>query len=273
MQRTFRRSAATVLLAAAALIATAAHAGHAWGSYHWARTSNPFALTFADNLTQVSWKNALSIAASDWSESTLLEVAVTQGSTNPKNCRPTAGRGDVCNSKYGNTGWLGVAQIWAGGSHITQGIVKLNDTYFNTATYNTADWRQLVTCQEVGHIFGLGHQDENFSNGNLNTCMDYTNSPASNTQPNAHDHQQLATIYSHLDNTTTIQSTVPMPAAMLGRDFDRQSSWGQLMKRSRDGARETYERHFGNGFRIITHVFWALEEGGPAHRQQRANEE
>lgn len=37
--------------------------------------------------------------------------------------------------------------------------------------------RCLVTCQEVGHTFGLDHRDENFDNGNLGTCMDYTNDP------------------------------------------------------------------------------------------------
>src|SRR5688572_31754287 len=52
-------------------------------------------------------------------------------------CRPTAGRIEVCNAAYGNNGWLGIAQIWISGAHITQGTTKLNDTYFNTDTYNT----------------------------------------------------------------------------------------------------------------------------------------
>ena len=43
---------------------------------------------------------------------------------------------EVCNATYGNTGWLGVAQIWTSGSHIVQDTGKLNDTYFNTAKYN-----------------------------------------------------------------------------------------------------------------------------------------
>ena len=108
------------------------------------------------------------------------------------NCKPTVGRIEVCNGNYGNNGWLGIAQIWiTGGVHITQATTKLNDTYFNTPTYNTPAWRQLVVCQEVGHNFGLGHQDENFDNVNLNTCMDYTSDPASNQHPNNHDYWQL----------------------------------------------------------------------------------
>ena len=29
--------------------------------------------------------------------------------------------------------------------------MKLNDSYFNSAPYNTTVWRSLVMCQEVGH--------------------------------------------------------------------------------------------------------------------------
>jgi len=260
-----------VAAALAGLMVTAG-ANHSWGNYHWARTSNPFNLILGDNVS-TAWDSYLVTTSNDWSASAVLNTAIQPGKANPRNCRPTAGRAEVCNSTYGNTGWLGVAEIWASGSHITQGVVKLNDTYFNTATYNTAPWRQLVTCQEVGHIFGLGHQDENFNNANLGTCMDYTSDPSTNQHPNRHDYDQLVTIYSHLDSSTTVGLSAPMPAAMIGRDFDRQSSWGQLKKRSRDGARETYERSFGDGFTLVTHVFWAQQEGGPAHRQQRANEE
>ena len=46
-----------------------------------------------------------------------------------------SGTTQVCNSSYGNNGWLGLASInLTGGTHITQGSAKMNDTYFNTAT-------------------------------------------------------------------------------------------------------------------------------------------
>jgi len=85
---------------------------------------------------------------------------------------------EVCNAAYGTNGWLGVAQIWVSRRHIVQGTTKVNDTYFSTGKYNTPAWRQMVMCQEVGHTFGLVHQDENFNNTNLGTCMDYTNDRA-----------------------------------------------------------------------------------------------
>jgi len=163
----------------------------------------------------------------------------------------------VCNATYGSTGWLGVAQIWISGTHITQGTVKLNDSYFNTATYNKPEWRQLVTCQEVGHTFGLDHQDENFSNANLGTCMDYTNNPLgppSNTDPNKHDYDELATIYSHADSFTTVGATNRSAAPAV---LDHPSEWGQLMKVSHGGKTQIFERDFGNGQRVVTFVIWA----------------
>ena len=114
--------------------APTAKADHSWGNYHWARTANPFNLKLGDNLSS-NWDAYLTGASTDWSLSSVLETLVVPGNTNPKNCRTTSGRVEVCNSKYGNNGWLGVASIWASGEHITQGTVKLNDSYFSTAKY------------------------------------------------------------------------------------------------------------------------------------------
>ena len=64
-------------------------------------------------------------------------------------------------------------------------------------------------CQEVGHTLGLDHQDENFDNPNLGTCMDYTSDPGTNQHPNQHDYDELEAIYAHLDTTTTVGSAAP----------------------------------------------------------------
>src|SRR5205823_6283738 len=133
--------------------------------------------------------------------SAVLDTTVAAGGVKG-NCRPTAGRVEVCNRSYGNNGWLGLAQIWISvGTHITQGAVKLNDTY----SMNAAE-KQHVICQEVGHTFGLDHQS---TDGNsLDTRMDYYhNTSASDTKsthPNAHDYDELGFIYAHLDSFTTI---------------------------------------------------------------------
>lgn len=253
------RSLSLVLVICLALLAFpfSASANHAWGSYHWARTQNPFNLRLGDNVTS-NWDSYLQTASGDWSRSTVLDTTVVAGGTTSKRCRPTSGRVEVCNSRYGNNGWLGLAQIWASGSHITQGAVKMNDTYFNTAQYNTSAWRTLVMCQEVGHTFGLDHQDENFNNPPLGTCMDYTSDPTPNQHPNQHDYEELGIIYSHLDSTTTVGG---MPAEVANGDFSSPADWGEAIHNSADGRASLYMREFAGGHRIFTFVFWAEGRG------------
>lgn len=231
-----------------------AFADHAWGSNHWARTSNPFTLTLGDSVS-AAWDPYLRVAAADWNVSSVLDVSVVKGmnASNPKNCRPITGRGEVCNAKYGANGWLGIAQIYVTGGHISAGIVKLNDTYFSMSAYNKPEWRSLVMCQEVGHIFGLAHQDESMTNANLGTCMDYTNAPASNQHPNQHDYDMLESMYAHLDTTSTLAPAVKMSAPAVVSEDPR--DWGEEMRRSNDGRASLYVRSEGDA-KVITHVMW-----------------
>lgn len=237
------------------LLVTGAKATHSWGNYHWARKSNPFNLKLGDNVSSI-WDSYLRTTASDWSASDVLDTTVVTGGANPKNCRPTSGRVEVCNSKYGNNGWLGIAQIWASGDHITQGVTKVNDTYFSTTKYNTSAWRNLVMCQEVGHTLGLDHQDEDFNNANLGTCMDYTADPSTNQHPNAHDYEELGIIYAHLDSFTTVgQSTGQTARQLAPGNLDGPSEWGRSVKDN--GHVALYERDFGAGNKVFTFVIWA----------------
>jgi hypothetical protein len=234
-------------------IGTAEQASHSWGGYHWARTSNPFTLKLGDNVNS-TWDPILATTSSDWNKSTVLDTTIVAGSANTKTCRATSGMVQVCNNTYGNNGWLGIAGISLSGGHISQGYVKLNDSYFNTPTYNTTAWRNLVSCQEVGHTFGLDHQDEDFDNANLGTCMDYTSDPASNQHPNAHDYDQLQTIYGHNDSSTTVGAAAPTShAAVLAGESP--AEWGTLVDSK--GPMATYYRELGEDHGVITHVFWA----------------
>jgi len=270
MSKIFHRGLLTALLVFTAFVAlpSLSYANHSWGNYHWARTSNPFNLKLGDNVSS-AWDSYLAITSGDWSQSIVLDttIVVPGGVTNPKNCKPTSGRVEVCATTYGNNGWLGLAQIWISGGHIVQGVTKLNDTYFKTVTYNKPAWRNLVMCQEVGHTLGLDHQDENFTNPNLNTCMDYTNNPDSNQHPNQHDYDQLVAIYSHLESTTTVKQTTnsgKMPPAMADLEISGPGQWGKLIHSSHGGWKETYELDFGGGHKIITHVIWATAEDDSA---------
>lgn len=249
-----------LLVVAVSLTATVATADHSWGSYHWARTSNPFTLKLGDNLNSV-WDPYLVTTSSDWSQSSVLDTTIVAGGTSGRRCRATNGRVEVCNASYGFNGWLGVAQIWVSGSHITQGTVKVNDSYFNTATYNTPAWRNLVMCQEVGHTFGLDHQDENFDNPNLGSCMDYTSDPdgpLSNEHPNQHDYDQLVTIYSHLDSTTTVGFAASTGSGANG-DGDNGPEFGTPTgKKDNHGRDILFVKDQGAGRKVYTWVFWAV---------------
>lgn len=236
-------------------------ASHSWGGYHWARTSNPFVIKLGDNVT-AGWDSYLSGSASDWSASTVLDATVLPGNGG-KNCKATAGRIEVCNRKYGNNGWLGLAQVWVSSTHITQALAKMNDTYFTTNTYNKPEWRRLVMCQEIAHGFGLDHQDEAFDNTNLGTCMDYTNNPLgppSNEHPNAHDYEELEAIYAHLDATTTVgqstaRNTGNMPEWAATGEFGNASDWGKEIRNN--GKVAFYERDFGGGNKLFSFVIFA----------------
>ncbi len=217
----------------------------------------------------------------------MLNTRIVSGGTTAKRCGATSGRVEICNSRYGNNGWLGIAQIWLLGSHITQSVVKLNDSYFDSAPYNTPEWRNLVMCQEVGHAFGLAHQDENFNNANLGTCMDYTSNPASNQHPNSHDYQLLNDIYSHTDSFTSYddgsadagdgdggggncrggpkkcgnQDEPGRPPNIDELVLNEPGQWGRLIFESPDKRHAVYELDLGSGYRILTDVFWTEGRG------------
>ena len=242
--------------AAAVIGAAPAAANHAWGSYHWARTSNPFTVPLGDNVTNTAysnWEGALGGASTDWTQSSVLDSPVRAGQAgNPKRCAGTNGRIEVCNATYGPNGWLGLASIWTSGSHIVKATAKMNDTYFNSTRYNYTAERHVM-CQEVGHGYGLGHQDE--SGADLNTCMDYANA-LDNPSPNAHDYQQLETIYNgHRDSTSTVSSVaatkLPENASPIA------------VTRLDTIAASYIVEDFGNGLRRHTHIHWAI---ATAHR-------
>jgi hypothetical protein len=236
-----------VAVLASAVTAGSASANHSWGGYHWARTSNPFTIKLGDNLS-TSWKSYLATTSSDWSKSTVMDTTIVAGQAKGKQCRGTNGRVEVCSGAYGQNGWLGLASIYiTGGTHITQGTVKVNDTYFALPQYNNTAEKEHVMCQEVGHTFGLGHQDE--SGISLNTCMDYykntSDSDTKSTTPNQHDYDQLVTIYNHADSTTTIGAAASgLPAAV--PDFAPANDRASV-----------HTDHLPNGDLLVTFVIWA----------------
>ena len=269
--------AAFAALVAALLVLAAfsstANATHSWSDFHWGRTANPFAVRLDDNLTTTAWKTrlvtaSLSVDKNDWTDSSVLDTTIAP-STNTKRCRATSGRVEVCNAKYGSTGWIGLASVWTSGGRIVQGTAKMNDSY-----YMTSYTKQQVMCQEVGHTFGLGHQDVS-RNSTFDSCMTYDDPTATTDQwPDAHDYQLLEKIYNtdpnsggHADSSNTFGSTgaaSKLPPAAREIDPSDPAQRGNRVHRSPNGRVELYERDFGRGHKVITRVV-RVDEATPPH--------
>jgi hypothetical protein len=279
---------AAIAAVSALALAVPASANHSWGGYHWASTTAG-SLTL-DVLTSNSsyWETAIAGSVSDWNNPVVggapdvLTLRRTASSADRKRCSPIAGKTLVCNYAYGKRGWLGIASIWLSNGHISQATTKLNDSYYQPGSrYDTPAWRNMVACQEVGHDFGLDHQDETFTNTNLGTCMDYTNDPTgtagtngtkNNERPNFHDYEELGIIYNHADsfNSAVLGAAATnfgvrevgkavAPGLSSAPSGDSPAEWGRAIRTDAAGRPNVFVKDLGAGQKVITHVFWALE--------------
>ena len=268
--RLSRLSAAT---AAAVAVAFGAELGadHRWNGYHWARTTTSFTLTVINSTTS-TWDPYVTRATQDWSQSSVLDMDEepngSTADTDRRQCRAPDGAVRICNFDYGSNGWLGIAGISLDNSgHIVRGYTKLNDSYFNTSFYNRPDWKQSVTCQELGHNIGLDHQDEDFNNQSLFSCMDYQNPPYE--YPDDHDLDELEAIYAHRDSYNSYATSdgggggggtcnAPPGKGCNKADVPQDppgNAWGHSL--GRKGQREKFLRVDPDGSRHVTFVLWA----------------
>ena len=261
-----RITAATGVIVAATFGAVLV-ADHSWRNYHWARTTTSFTLTVVNSTTS-DWDSYVARAVGDWSNSVKLDMTQLNGSTADTDrfqCSAPSGAVRICNMAYGLNRWLGIAGISIDRKgHIVSGYTKLNDSYFDTPTYDSPQWRQSVTCQELGHNVGLDHQDEDFDNQSLFSCMDYQDPPYE--YPNDHDYRQLETIYGHTDSYNSYAGgssgggdSCNAPAGKgCNKAGVRQdppgNGWGISL--GRRGQKEKFLRVDPDGTRHITFVTW-----------------
>lgn len=290
MKRMHRVSLA---MATVAFTASPAAADHWWGGYHWARQTAGHAELTVNYSVDSAWAKYVVTSIADWENPVrdqdgktgpdILTLHAKEVKIDQRKCNPIAGQILVCNYAYGQRGWLGIASVWADGSkHITQATTKLNDSYYKTGSaYDNYGFRAMVACQEVGHDFGLAHQNENFTNLNVGSCMDYTNNPEGggsngplkNDKPNYHDYEELGIIYGHADTYTTgsayaatnfgiRQVGKPVPETHSEGSGDTAAEWGSPIHRDGKGRPDQFVRTFRDGTKMITHVFWAPDAKG-----------
>ena len=257
--RVSRKIFAATALATVAMVATVADARHSWRKYNWAHDGvNPINIPVVDNTTG-QWPARVILAVADWDRSAWIVASKPSGGSN-RNCNFDPGTIQVCNDDYGDSGWLGIASIEINGSQITAGITKLNDFYFVQPRYSSESWKQLVTCQEIGHDYGLGHQNENFNTDATTSCMEYTSWPDGNESPDQHDYDQLASIYGGGGGGGGGGGKPPRGKPGKGVNAGNSpAEWGRAVGFLPNGKPFKYERQLANGTRIITHVTWTIE--------------
>lgn len=161
--------------------------GSAWASHRWyCWKYADFNINFYNGCTGSYYSYAQEEGKTDsnaWDPYT--DVALTQvgsaGSTDHLN---------TYNGNYGFNGWLGIAEILTySGCTVKQGRARMNQSYLDNAAYGyTTTHKKHVMCQEIGHLFGLGHNQNSST-----TCMNDTILSA--PQPNNHDRNLVNSIY------------------------------------------------------------------------------
>ena len=187
------RTAPAIALAAAVTLGVPTDAratNHQWGSYHSKKdgvTVLELDLGDCHSPGGYGWKGIWGLAVDDWNT-----YSGDYLYFNKVGC----GAGDVnsYDDYYGNTGWLGIANIWVTrgkNKHITEGMTRVNEYYITLSGYTGFDeYVELrhVECQEIGHTFGVDH---NYGE----TCMNTDDRPLRYPSPNDDDATLLTTMY------------------------------------------------------------------------------
>lgn len=178
----FAFSVAALLLGS---VGTAA-ATHRWENLSWATTDGTVELYGDTTALGRAWDVYSDDVLDDWDASSHIVL--------DRDPQGKQGAVRVRSGNFGPSGWLGIAVVWINDSnHIVAGAVSLNDWYWAADFGYDEIERRFVYCQEVGHILGLGHQ---YVPGD--SCMnDAVSGRRRRARPNAHDLEELATIYRH----------------------------------------------------------------------------
>lgn len=138
----------------------------------------PFTLYVTSTIVDPNLQSALSLAAADWSISTVVDVVIA----NPPRRAPTVPVSDG----YWSDPWSGLTSISTDHGYIIGASIRLNRSWLDA---RDANGKQRVICQELGHALGLDHQDSA-----TDSCM---GPYSTGVHPNALDYSDLELAYGH----------------------------------------------------------------------------
>jgi len=235
----------------------------------WAHQGQGLNLEVQNALTQ-DWYPILEKVLRDWSDQSpeTLNLTIREVASDAE-CKFVPGVLKVCNANYGATGWRGINQILVDEfNNLTSSVAKMNEHYL----LNLGDGiKQYTMCHEIGHGWGLGHQDQDFNNVDSGSCMDYVMDPENNQHPNAKDFAILRQVYGTVAtagrNSSANERTLYLRGSKSAReekvshpqyksftDEFYRDQWRLLRK---SNAMEIDELDMGNGKRIIARLLLA----------------
>jgi len=223
----------------------------------WHNRGNGLHLTIVNGLTS-DWYRYFTTAVDDWNACPALDLD-TETIEPDDRCQPITGQMKVCNAAYGLTAWTGLNEVYfeGNGAYIVSSVAKMNESYLRRSS---SEEKQFVMCHEIGHGFGLPHRDENTTNLDLGTCLDYTARPVNNMQPDETDFSHLIDIYGQRRGRKmpSLRSRNEEDRLRFERIVSEKRSYkeGRLLHRS--GRREVYESNLGGDITMITTVLLAI---------------
>lgn len=158
----------------------------------WRNNGEGVELTLLNALDK-EWHPYFLVAVNEWDNGNPDSLTLNAQNIDPDyTCKVVDHVVKVCNGDYSATKWRGINKLLLEDEYIYASAARMNEYYFNR---NDDDQKQYTMCHEIGHGFGLPHTDENFNNPDLGNCMDYTNRPANNRQPDESNFRFLKALY------------------------------------------------------------------------------